>query len=113
MGNQRDTRPPEDDRLAPNRRRGGAVPSGSVHPLRTGGDDAPLAGGATGRPRPAVSRGEQENGRVDDNRDARGALAPSRRRRLSADAGPAPAAPRPGPPTSAGAAQGRGRRPFP
>ncbi|TML59391.1 MAG: ATP phosphoribosyltransferase [Actinobacteria bacterium] len=82
-----------------------------MHPLRTGGDDAPLAGGATGRPRPAVSRGEQENGRVDDNRDARGALAPSRRGRLSADAGPAPAAPRADRLTIAIPAKGRLREP--
>src|SRR5256885_10572649 len=93
MGNQRDTRPAKDDRLAANRRRGGAVPPRSVHAFRAGGDDAPLAGGATGRPRAAVSRGEQENWRVDDDRDTRGALASSRRGRLSVEAEPAPAAP--------------------
>src|SRR5437870_13808512 len=86
MGNQRDTRPAEDDRLAANRGRGGAVPPGSVHAFRAGGDDAPLAGGATGRPRAAVPRGEQENGRVDDDRDTGGALAAPRGGRLPADA---------------------------
>src|SRR5882724_7833680 len=94
MGNERDTRPAQDDRLASNRRRGGEIPPRSLHALRARGDDAPLASGAAGRPRAAVPRGEQKDGRVDDDRDPGRALAAPRRGRLSTDARPAAAPPR-------------------
>src|SRR5258705_12420316 len=88
MGNERDTRFAEDDRLAPERRRGGTVPPRSVHAVRAGGNDAPVAGSAARRSRAAVPRSKQENGRVDDDRDAGGALAAPRGRGLPADARP-------------------------
>src|SRR3989442_13315623 len=111
MGDERDTRSTEDDRLAPNRRRGGTVSPRSVHALRARGDDAPLAGGAAGRSRAAVPRGEQENGRVDDDRDTGGALAAPRRGRLSADARPAAPSARADRLTIAIPAKGRLREP--
>src|SRR5438128_4555687 len=86
MGNARDARPTQDDRLAADRERGGTVLPRSLHALRAGGDDAPLASGAAGRPGTAVPRGEPADGRVDDDGDARGALAAPRRGRLPADA---------------------------
>src|SRR5712691_7261082 len=111
MGDERDTRSTEDDRLAPNRRRGGAVPPRSVHALRAGGDDTPLAGGAVGRSRAAVPRGEQENRRVDDDRDTGGALAAPRRGRLPVDARPAASSARADRLTIAIPAKGRLREP--
>src|SRR5438105_1155425 len=91
MADTRDTRPAEGDRLAPDDQRGGAIPPRSLHAVGARGDDASLAGSAAGRSRAAVPRGEQENGRVDDDRDAGGALAPPRRGRLPADPRPAAA----------------------
>src|SRR3989454_663911 len=111
MGNERDTRPAEDDRRAANGRRGGAVPPRPLHALRARGDDAPLAGRTAGRPRPPVSRGEQANGRLDDDGDAGGALVAPRRGRLSADARQASSAVRADRLTIAIPAKGRLREP--
>src|SRR6266446_3065642 len=86
MGNASDTRPAQDDRLAADGARGGAVLPRPLHALRAGGDDAPLAGGPAGRPRAAVPRSEPNDWRLDDDRDARGALAAARRGWLPADA---------------------------
>src|SRR6185437_5981567 len=75
MANGRDTRPLRGDLEPPNRRRGGAVLPRPVHAGRARGADASLAGGpAVGRGA-AVPRGGSANGRVDDDRDASGAVA--------------------------------------
>src|SRR5207249_5196573 len=60
----------------------GGVPAGPVHAGGAGGDGAPLVGGAPGRPRPALHGDRGEDERLDDDGDAGGALAPSRRGRL-------------------------------
>src|SRR6266566_1914323 len=86
MGNARDARLAQDDRLASDGERGRAFLPRSLHALRAGSDDAPLAGGSAGRPRAALPRGEPNDWRLDDDGDARGALAAPRRGRLPADA---------------------------
>src|SRR5436190_1748484 len=60
----------------------GSLPAGPVHAGGAGGDGAPLAGGETRRPGAAVHGDRREDGGVDGDRDARGALAQPRRRRL-------------------------------
>src|SRR5947208_871751 len=65
----------------------GVLP-GSLHALGARGDGAPLAGGPPARARPAVPRDRRANGSVDNNGDAGGALAATRRGRLPGGAGP-------------------------
>src|SRR3954447_19167647 len=89
MGDARGTGSIPGDRVAPERRRGGAVLPRPVHAVGAGGNVPPLAGGAARGPGAAVPRGEPADGRLDDDGDARGALAPPRRGRLSAAARPA------------------------
>src|SRR3954471_737561 len=60
----------------------GSLPAGPVHAGGAGGDGAPLAGGETRRPGAAVHGDRREDRGVDGDRDARGALAQPRRRRL-------------------------------
>src|SRR6478672_9512374 len=66
----------------------GGVPAGPLHAVGAGGDGSPLAGGQAGGPGPAVPGGGREDGSLDGDRDAGGALAQPRRRRLSAGARP-------------------------
>ena len=66
----------------------GVVPAGSLHDVGAGGDGAPLAGGAAAREGTAVPGDRGADARLDDDRDARGALAEARRRRLQAGARP-------------------------
>src|SRR6185437_2639086 len=76
------------DRVAGDARGGGGVLPGPVHPVGAGGDGAPLAGGAAGGPGAAVPGDRGEDARLDDDRDARGALAQARRGRVPAGARP-------------------------
>src|SRR5579862_8218459 len=62
----------------------GALPEGSLHAVGAGDAGAPVAGGEARRPGSAVRRGGAENGRIDGDGDARGALAALRRGRVSA-----------------------------
>src|SRR3954462_39278 len=66
----------------------GAVLPGSVHALGARGDGAPLGGGAPAGAGAAVPGDRGANGRVDDDRDPRRALAAPRRGRLPAGARP-------------------------
>src|SRR5438046_1310663 len=61
----------------------GSLPAGPVHAGGAGGDGAPVAGGETRRPGAAVHGDRRKDRGVDGDRDARGALAQPRRRRLS------------------------------
>src|SRR5258708_542721 len=86
MADARDERALRRAPVAGDEGRGRMVPSRPLHPGGAGGDGAPLDGGATRRPGAAVSRGGGEGRRVDDDRDASGALAAPRRGRLPAGA---------------------------
>src|SRR4249920_2087148 len=76
-----------DDREPARDGRGRPVPAGSVHAVGAGGDGAPLGGGAARGGGAAVPGGREADGRVDDDRDAGGALAAPRRGWLPAGAG--------------------------
>src|SRR5215468_972207 len=67
-------------------RGGGALPAGSLHAVGARGDGAPLGGRTPAGRGAAVSRDRSANGSVDDDGDARGALAAPRRGRLPAGA---------------------------
>src|SRR5262249_32210124 len=67
--------------------RGRALPQGPVHDRGARGDGAPVGSGTARRPGPAVPGDLAANGRLDDDRDARGALAAARRGRVPAGAG--------------------------
>src|SRR5919202_4161559 len=67
---------------------GGAVLPGPVHSRGAGSDGAPVAGGEAGRSRAAVPGDRLADARVDDDGDARGALASARRGRVPARARP-------------------------
>ena len=82
---------PADDLLAEVGGGGGAIPAGSVHDLGAGGDGAPLARGAAGGRGPTIPGGREDDGRVDGDRDAGGALAEVRRGRVPLVARPAEA----------------------
>src|SRR5947208_667080 len=92
--------------------RAGALPAGPLHGRGTRDAGAPLAGGAVpGRGR-LVSGGGAEDGRLDDDGDARRAVAEARRGRLPAGARQAaPAAPFEEPLKIAIPAKGRLREP--
>src|SRR5438445_5101258 len=66
--------------------RAGAVPAGSLHGGGARDAGAPLAGGAVPRPGTPLPRGGAEDGRLDDDRDARRAVAEARRGGLPAGA---------------------------
>src|SRR5471032_2155140 len=66
---------------------GGVLP-GPLHPVGAGGDGPSLAGGTPAGAGPAVSGDSGAHARLDDDRDARGALAQTRRRRVPAGARP-------------------------
>src|SRR4029077_6562713 len=66
---------------------GGVLP-GPLHALGAGGDGASLASGPPAGAGPAVSGDRREDGRVDDDGHAGGALAAPRRGRLSHSARP-------------------------
>src|SRR3989440_3712757 len=61
----------------------GELLPGPVHAVGARGDGAPLGGGTPPGAGAAVSGNRRADGRLDDDRDARGALAASRRGRLS------------------------------
>src|SRR6266498_231821 len=88
-GNQRAFR---GDRLPPLAGRGGPLPARPLHDVGAGGDGAPLAGRAAAGARASVPGDQQADARVDDDGDARGALAAVRRGRLPARARPFEAA---------------------
>src|SRR5262245_8874915 len=111
MADQRDERPVRGDPQPANDRRGGALLPRSVHAGRDRGADAPLAGGTVAGPGPAVPRGRVENGRVDDDSDARGPVAEARRGRVPAGARSTEARSRPDRLTIAIPAKGRLREP--
>src|SRR3990172_9762827 len=87
MADDRDRRSLRSDPLAADEGGGGAVPSGPVHARGAGDDGAPVAGRAAPRPGSPLSRGGEADGSVDDDGDARGALAAPWRGRLPAGAG--------------------------
>src|SRR5438128_6380842 len=91
--------------------RGGALPARPLHDRRAGGHGAPLAGGAAARPWAAVPRGRAADARLDDDGDARGAVAAPRRGRLPLGARPGGAAQFAGPLRIAVPAKGRLRGP--
>src|SRR4051812_3556793 len=64
----------------------GAVLPGPVHPLGARGDGAPVGGGAPAGAGAAVPGDRRANGRLDDDGDARRALAAPRRGRIPARA---------------------------
>src|SRR5690349_15001023 len=89
MADTGDKRPLQSDPFAPLRPRGGELPARPVHTVGARGDGAPLASGEAHRPGVAVPRDQPEDGRLDDDGDAGGALAAPRRGRLQAGARPA------------------------
>src|SRR3954470_7503682 len=86
MADAGDGRALRDARAARVGRGGGAVPAGSVHARGARGDGTSLAGRAPAGAGAAVRRDCAADGRVDDDRDAGRALAPSRRGWLPAPA---------------------------
>src|SRR5918994_7471192 len=66
--------------------RGRALPPRPLHARGAGGDGTPLAGREAARRGPALRGGLAANGRVDDDGDARGAVAAPRRGGLPAGA---------------------------
>src|SRR3954470_21504259 len=86
MADAGDGRALRDARAARVGRGGGAVPAGSVHARGARGDGTSLAGRAPAGAGAAVRRDCAADGRVDDDRDAGRALAPSRRGWLPARA---------------------------
>src|SRR5579862_7413102 len=86
MADQGDARSLRDPALVRDAGGAGALPEGSLHAVGAGDAGAPVAGGEARRPGPAVRGGGAENGRIDGDGDARGALAALRRGRVSARA---------------------------
>src|SRR4051794_19550268 len=84
-GNQRALR---GDLLPPVGGRGRPLPARPLHAFGARGDGASLAGGAAAGGGAALSGDQQADARLDDDGDARGALAAVRRGRLSARARP-------------------------
>src|SRR5579862_4162002 len=84
MADQGDARSLRDPALVRDAGGAGALPEGSLHAVGAGDAGAPVAGGEARRPGSAVRRGGAENGRIDGDGDARGALAALRRGRVSA-----------------------------
>src|SRR3954452_1141793 len=82
MGNEGNAGALRRDSVAGEQTGGGSVLPGPLHDLGAGGDGAPLASGATRGEGPAVSGDRGANGRVDDDGDARRALAAPRRGRV-------------------------------
>src|SRR6266540_530088 len=91
MADAGDQTPFRGDRVPPLTGGGGPLPPRPLHAVRAGGDGAPLAGGAAPGRGAAVPGDQQADARIDDDRDARGPLAPVRRGRLPARARPAEA----------------------
>src|SRR5579862_7871751 len=88
MGNETDARGLRRDPVIGVAGGGRVVLPGSLHDVRAGSDGAPLGSGSAARAGLAVSGDRTEDARLDDDRDARGALAEARRRRLQARARP-------------------------
>src|SRR3954454_5715864 len=88
MAHQGDAGAVRDDRLAANEAGDGAVSPGSLPALGAGGDVTPLAGRPAARAGAAVPGDRRADGRLDDDRDARGALAAPRRGWVPAGARP-------------------------
>src|SRR4051812_34690175 len=86
MADDRDRRALPGDPVAQDDRRGGSVLPGPLHAVGAGGDGASLAGGEAGGRGTPLPGGRDPDGRLDDDGDARGALAAPRRGRLSAGA---------------------------
>src|SRR5919199_1148780 len=82
-------RPDRRDVVAGGAERAGDVPPGPVHPQRARGDGASVGGGAAPARGASVRGGREANGSVDDDGDARGAVAPPRPRGLRRGAVPA------------------------
>src|SRR3989442_13638917 len=110
MADERDLAAVRRSVAAQDAERGGPLPAGPLHAVGAGGDGAPLAGGAAAGRRAALPGDQQAGARLDDDGDARGALAATRRGRLPAAARPA-APPGPDPLTIALPAKGRLARP--
>src|SRR3990172_5915641 len=87
MADDRDSRSLRSDPLAADAGGGGAVLPGSVHAGGAGDARAPVAGRAAPRRGSPLPRGGEADGRVDDDGDARGALAAPWGGRLPAGAG--------------------------
>src|SRR5579872_7117363 len=88
MAHEGDARALRRDPVAGDARGDGGVLPGSVHPLRAGGDGPSLAGGPAPGAGAAVPGDRRAGRRVDDDGDARGALAAPRRGRLPDGARP-------------------------
>src|SRR4029079_1212712 len=84
MGNARDDRALRRDSQPEVASGAGELHAGSLHARGAGGDGTPLAGGTARPPEAAVHGDRGEDGSVDRDRDAGGALAEPRRGRLSA-----------------------------
>src|SRR6266508_3394762 len=91
MADAGDQTPFRGDRVPPLTGGGGPLPPRPLHAVGTGGDAAPLAGGAAPGRGAAVLGDQQADARLDDDGDARSPLAPLRRGRLPARARPAQA----------------------
>src|SRR6266540_1428192 len=91
MADAGDQTPFRGDRVPPLTGGGGPLPARPLHAVGTGGDGAPLAGGAAPGRGAAVPGDQQADARLDDDRDACSPLAPVRRGRLPARARPAQA----------------------
>src|SRR3954469_5945486 len=88
VGDQGDAKALRGDSRAREQGGRGAVLPGSVHPLGARGDGAPLGGGAPAGAGTAVPGDRRANGRIDDDRDPRRALAAPRRGRVPVGARP-------------------------
>src|SRR5881275_1875952 len=86
MGNEGNARALRRDPVAGEQGGDGSVLPGPLHDLGAGGDGAPVAGRAARGQGTAVSGDRGANGRVDDDGDARRALAAPRRGRVPARA---------------------------
>src|SRR5262245_54535777 len=82
MADTRDHGPVRGDHVSPDGRGGRPVPARPLHALRARGDGASVAGRAAPGGGPAVRRDQPANARLDDDGDARRALAAVRGRRL-------------------------------
>src|SRR4051812_13308059 len=83
MADERNARALRGDPVAGDAGRDGELLPGPLHPVRARGDVAPLGGGAPRGAGAPVPGDRRANGRLDDDRDARGALAATRRGRVS------------------------------
>src|SRR5262245_41218485 len=88
MAHARDERALPGDPVSGDPDGAGALPAGPVHAGGAGGDGAALDGREARRPGVSVRADRAEDGRVDDDRDAGGALAAPRRRRVPGGAKP-------------------------